>query len=425
MPGQQDLPSPAASTDVFAGPVTPPSDIARQEQAAGRTAYAVIIAVGFCHFLNDLMQTLFPAVYPAVKTELNLSYAQVGLITLMWQATAAVLQPLVGYFNDRHPRPYALALSVLFVGGGVFLLAVAPTYSLVLFASAIVGVGSSVFHPEASRIARLGAGTRPGLAQSVFQVGGNFGQACGPLFAALVGAAQQRAVLAWFALLGAASGIVLFNLGRWHKRHGQLRNRLAAQVRGVPSLTRRQRITAIAILLALIFSKFVYLASLTSYYPLYLIARFDVSVESSQTHLFVFLAAVAAGTLIGGPLGDRFGRRRMIWFSILGVFPFAFLLPHADLFWTGILTVVIGLILSSAFSTIVVYGQQIVPGNIGAISGLFFGFSFGMGGLGAVGLGYLADLTSIATVYQLCAFLPLIGLLTAFLPDLADHRAAR
>ena len=421
MSAPQDAPSPAASTDLFAAPAQAagPSD-----HAAGRTAFAVIAAVSLCHFLNDVMQTLFPAIYPSLKTELGLSYLQVGLITLMWQATAAVLQPLVGYFNDRHPRPYALALSVVFVGGGLFLLSIAPNYPVVLLSSAIVGLGSSVFHPEASRIARLAAGSRPGLAQSLFQVGGNFGQACGPLFAALVAASQQRAVLGWFALLAAVSGSLLWLVGRWHKRHGQIRNRLAAQVRGVPALTRRQRSVAIAILLALIFSKYVYLASLTSYYPLYLIARFSVSVETSQTHLFVFLASVAAGTLIGGPLGDRFGRKRMIWFSILGVFPFAFLLPHADLFWTGILTVLIGLILSSAFSTIVVYGQQIVPGNIGAVSGLFFGFSFGMGGLGAVGLGYLADLTSITTVYQICAFLPLIGLLTAFLPDLADHRGA-
>jgi FSR family fosmidomycin resistance protein-like MFS transporter len=414
-------PAPVAATDVFAGPPAE-AEAGTARRPAGSPAYNVLFAISFAHLLNDLMQSLFPALYPTLRSELGLSYAQIGLITLMWQATAAVLQPLVGYFNDLDPRPYALAISVAFVAGGVFLLSGAPSFPIVLLASAIVGIGSSVFHPESSRVARMASGGRYGLAQSLFQVGGNIGLACGPLFAAFVVVTQQRATVAWLSLLALLSGTVLWNVGRWVRRQGAATAE-ATRRAASHSLSRRQQGFALAILLTLIFSKYVYLASLTSYYPLYLIDRFGVSVQSSQRHLFVFLASVALGTLIGGPLGDRFGRKVMIWISIVGVFPFAFLLPYVDLLWTGIFTVLIGLILSSAFSTIVVFGQQIAPGNVGAISGLFFGFAFGMGGLGAVGLGLLADAISIVTVYHLCSFLPLLGLLTAFLPNLAQERS--
>jgi FSR family fosmidomycin resistance protein-like MFS transporter len=417
--------APAAATDVFAAPAAPADRMAvpAGHRGAAGPAYAVLFGISFAHLLNDLMQSLFPALYPTLKSELGLSYFQIGLITLMWQAMAALLQPLVGYFNDRRPRPYALAVSVAFVAAGVLLLSEAPSFAVVLLASAIVGIGSSVFHPESSRVARMASGGRYGLAQSLFQVGGNIGLACGPLFAAFVVVSQQRATVGWLSLIALLSGFVLWNIGRWVKEHGLAKAKAAARRAVAHDLSRRQQAFALLILLTLIFSKYVYLASLTSYYPLYLISRFGVSVQSSQLHLFMFLASVALGTLIGGPLGDRVGRKTMIWISILGVFPFAFLLPYVDLFWTGIFTILIGLILSSAFSTIVVYGQQIAPGNVGAISGLFFGFAFGMGGLGAVGLGLLADMTSIATVYHLCSFLPLLGLLTGFLPNLAHDRS--
>jgi FSR family fosmidomycin resistance protein-like MFS transporter len=416
--------SPAAATDVFAGPsATVAAAGVRGKGRGDATAYSVLFGISFAHFLNDLMQSLFPALYPALKDELGLSYFQVGLITLMWQATAAVLQPLIGHFNDRRPRPYALPFSVFFVAGGILLLSAAPSFAVVLFASGVVGIGSSVFHPESSRVARMASGGRYGLAQSLFQVGGNLGLACGPLFAAFVAVAEQRETLAWLSLLAFVSVTVLFGIGRWVQSHGLAKASAAARRAAPHRLTPKQQRFALGILLALIFSKYVYLASLTSYYPLYLIDRFGVSVQTSQRHLFMFLASVAVGTLIGGPLGDKIGRKAMIWISILGVFPFAVALPYVDLFWTGIFTVLIGLILSSAFSTIVVYGQQIAPRNVGAISGLFFGFAFGMGGLGAVGLGLLADRTSIVTVYHLCSFLPLLGLLTAFLPNLTHDRS--
>jgi len=383
---------------------------------ANGTVFSVIVAISFCHLLNDMMQSLLPAIYPALKTDLHLSFGQIGLVTLAYQITASILQPLVGLYADKRPTPLALPGGTLFSLAGLAVLSVAHSYGLVLLGASLLGVGSSVFHPESSRVARMAAGGRHGLAQSLFQVGGNAGQALGPLAAALVVVRWGQSSLAFFALLALLSGAVLWNVATWYRHHG-LERLNAGRSAAALALPKGHAGRGIAILLALIFSKYVYLASLTSYFTFYLIHRFGVSVQGAQIHLFVFLAAVAVGTVLGGPLGDRFGRKYVIWFSILGALPFTLLLPHVGLFWTGPLTVVIGLILASAFPAIVVFAQELVPGKVGMISGLFFGFSFGMGGLGAAVLGWLADATSIETVYQICAFLPAIGLLTAFLPN--------
>jgi FSR family fosmidomycin resistance protein-like MFS transporter len=389
------------------------------------TVFGVIVAVSFCHLLNDMMQSLLPAIYPALKTSLHLSFGQVGLVTLAYQITASILQPLVGLYADRRPTPFALPGGTLFSLSGLAVLSVAHSYGLVLAGAALLGVGSSVFHPESSRVARMAAGGRHGLAQSLFQVGGNAGQALGPLAAALVVVRWGQSSLVFFALLALLSGTVLWNVATWYRNHGLVRLRAARGAAASHDLPRGHAARGIAILLALIFSKYVYLASLTSYFTFYLIHRFGVSVQGAQLHLFVFLSAVAVGTVLGGPLGDRFGRKYVIWFSILGVLPFTLLLPHVGLFWTGPLTVAIGLVLASAFPAIVVFAQELVPGKVGMISGLFFGFAFGVGGLGAAVLGWFADKTSIETVYRLCAFLPAIGLLTAFLPNIERGKRRR
>jgi FSR family fosmidomycin resistance protein-like MFS transporter len=390
----------------------------KSRTAAQGTVFGVIVAVSFCHLLNDMMQSLLPAIYPGLKTSLHLSFGQVGLVTLAYQMTASILQPLVGLYADRRPTPFALPGGTLFSLSGLAVLSVAHSYGLILAGAALLGVGSSVFHPESSRVARMAAGGRHGLAQSLFQVGGNAGQALGPLAAALVVVRWGQSSLVFFALLALLSGTVLWNVAAWYRSHGLVRLRAARGAAASHGLPRGHAARGIAILLALIFSKYVYLASLTSYFTFYLIHRFGSSVQGAQLHLFVFLTAVALGTVLGGPLGDRFGRKYVIWFSILGVLPFTLLLPHVGLFWTGPLTVAIGLVLASAFPAIVVFAQELVPGKVGMISGLFFGFAFGVGGLGAAVLGWFADKTSIETVYQLCAFLPAIGLLTAFLPNI-------
>jgi FSR family fosmidomycin resistance protein-like MFS transporter len=389
------------------------------------TVFAVLIAISFCHLLNDMMQSLLPAIYPNLKVQFGLSFVQVGLVTFAYQITASLLQPLIGLYADRRPTPLALPGGTLFTLAGLTILSVARSYEVLLVGSCLLGVGSSVFHPESSRVARMAAGGRFGLAQSLFQVGGNAGSALGPLVAAIVVMRWGRSGLGAIALLALLSGAVLWNVGLWYKRHGLARLRNARRnAIAVVSSDDGQATRGIVVLLILVFSKYVYLASLTSYYTFYLIHRFHVSIQSAQMHLFVFLAAVAAGTLIGGPIGDRFGRRYVIWFSILGALPFTLLLPIASLFWTGVLTVVIGLILASAFPAIVVFAQDLVPGKVGMISGLFFGFSFGMAGLGAAVLGWLADRTSIETVYRVCASLPASGMLAAWLPKL-EHPDAK
>ncbi len=387
------------------------------------TGFAVLFAIGTCHALNDMMQSLLLAIYPNLKQTFELDFAHIGLITLVFQCTASLLQPLVGLYTDRRAVPYALPMGMVFTFFGLLLLAVAPTYPLLLLAAATVGIGSSIFHPESSRVAYMAAGERRGLAQSIFQTGGNIGSALGPLLAAFVVGATHRAGIAWFSLAALLAIAILWNVGTWYRKHGlaraQARKRLQKAI-GVSSARVR---VSVAILVLLIFSKFVYLASLTSYFTFYLIHKFHVTVHSAQVHLFIFLAAVAAGTICGGPLGDRFGRKHLIWFSILGALPFTLAMPYAGLLGTSILSVFAGFILASAFSAIVVYGQELLPERVGMISGLFFGLSFGMGGLGAAALGWLADRTSITFVYHVCSFLPAIGLLAAFLPNLRAKRA--
>jgi FSR family fosmidomycin resistance protein-like MFS transporter len=378
----------------------------------------VLAAISFCHLLNDMMQSLLPALYPMLKGSYQLSFGQIGLLTFTFQFTASLLQPLIGAYADRKPRPYSLAAGMGFTLTGLVLLAFAGSYALLLLAAAFIGTGSSVFHPESSRVARMASGGRHGLAQSIFQVGGNFGSAAGPLLAAFIVLPRGQSSVAWFSAIALLGMFVLFHVGHWYKQHGITRLQRAAAAR--PATPRRHVRIAITVLLALIFSKYFYLASLSSYYTFYLIDHFQVSVRNSQLLLFVFLASAALGGMIGGPLGDRLGAKYIIWASILGVLPFTLLLPHANLFWTAVLTVPIGLILSSAFPAIVVYAQDLLPGRTGTVAGLFFGFAFGMGSVGAAVLGALADHVGITLVYQLCAFLPIIGLLAAFLPDL--HR---
>ena len=392
--------------------------------AAGGTAVAILVAISFCHLLNDMMQSMVPALYPMLKDSYGLEFGQIGLITLAWQVTASLLQPLIGRYTDRRPQPYSLAISMGITLVGLVLFALAQSFALLLVAAVVIGMGSSIFHPEASRVARIASGGRHGFAQSLFQVGGAIGSSVGPLIVALVILARGQASVAWVSLAALLAMAVLAQVGRWYAR----RRPMVARGRAAPAsagLSRARVSGALAVLLALIFSKYFYLASLTSFYTFYLIHKFGLSVQSAQIHLFVFLSAVALGTMVGGPIGDRFGRKIVIWCSILGVLPFTLMLPYADLFWTGVLSVLIGLILSSAFSAIVVYAQELVPGNVGMVSGLFFGFAFGMAGIGAAVMGWLADLTDIDFVYRGFAFLPALGLLAAFLPDLRSDRRPR
>jgi MFS transporter, FSR family, fosmidomycin resistance protein len=393
--------------------------------AATGTVTAILLAISFSHMLNDTIQSLFPAIYPFLKDHFALSYTQIGLITFTFQVTASLLQPVVGVYTDRRPKPYSLAIGMGFSLCGLLLLAVASSFAEILLSAALVGLGSAVFHPESSRVARMASGGRYGLAQSTFQVGGNVGSALGPLAAAFIVIPGGQGSIAWFSLVALLAIVVLSNVGRWYKQQLLFHLRAGkAMVAATHGLSSRRVALSLTILLVLVFSKFFYMASMTSYYTFFLIHKFGVSVQASQLYLFVFLAAVAAGTFFGGPLGDRFGRKRVIWFSILGVLPFTLVLPYANLFWTGALSVVIGVILASAFSTIVVFAQELMPGRVGMIAGIFFGFAFGMGGLGAAVLGTLADWTSIEFVFRVCAFLPAIGILTVFLPDLGRLRLA-
>jgi FSR family fosmidomycin resistance protein-like MFS transporter len=377
-----------------------------------------LAAISFCHFLNDMLQSVIPAVYPILKQAYRLDFKQIGLITLSVQITASLLQPFVGMYTDRRPKPYSLPVGMGFTLSGLVLLAYAPRFGVILLAVALVGVGSSVFHPESSRVARLASGGQHGMAQSLFQVGGNAGSALGPLLAALIVLPGGQRSIAWFSAAALLAIVVLTRIGAWYQGHGADRAMAGALHGGRPQLSRRKTGVALAVLIALVFSKYVYLASLTSYYTFFLMSRFHLPIRSAQIHLFIFLGAVAAGTFIGGPVGDRIGRKVVIWCSILGILPFTLALPYANLFWTTVLTVVIGLILASAFSAIIVFAHDLVPGKIGMISGVFFGLAFGMAGIGAAVLGWLADATSIAFVYRVCSFLPAIGLLTAFLPNL-------
>ena len=396
-----------------------------QAEPVAATRFNVLGAISFSHFLNDMMQSLIVAIYPLLKGEFHLSFTQIGVITLTYQLCASILQPIIGVYTDKNPKPYSLSVGMGFTLIGMLTLAFAPSYGLVLAAAAMIGAGSSIFHPESSRIARLASGGRHGLAQSIFQVGGNAGSATGPLLAAWIIIPHGQSSLAWFALAALLAIAVLTRVGAWYKRR-HLDRPAGSKSRAVPAGPVAPRTVAwsIGILVVLIFSKYFYVASIGSYYSFYLIEKFHLSVQSAQLYLFVFLLAMALGTLFGGPIGDRIGRKRVIWFSILGVAPFTLALPFVNLPWTCALSFVIGLILSSAFSAIVVFAQELMPGKIGAVSGLFFGFAFGIGGIGAAVLGSLADHYGIEFVYRICAYLPLLGVVAAFLPDI-EHRAGR
>jgi len=405
-------------------PVQPAANI-QDRPPVETTAMGVLLALSLSHMLNDTLQAVLPAIYPILKQSFQLNLTQIGLITFTYQVTASLLQPLVGLYTDRYPRPYALAVGMGLTLIGLVMLSQAASFHALLCAVSLTGMGSAIFHPGASRLTRLASGGRHGFAQSLFQVGGNFGTSLGPLLVAFVIGTRGQANVLWFSLLAMLGIVVLTWLGRWHqdKLQKQKVSTEAGRHHIVPRLPKGQVARALAVLLALIFSKYFYLASITSYYTFYLIEKFGISIKQAQLCLFVFLFAAALGTILGGPVGDRFGRKIVIWFSILGVAPFTLLLPFANLAWTIVLTVFIGAILASAFSAILVYAQDLLPGNVGLVAGLFFGLAFGIAGAGSALLGRLADHTSIDYVYRVCSFLPLIGLLTIFLPDLNIRRA--
>ncbi len=388
------------------------------ENELEKTVYPILFAISFSHLLNDTIQSLIPAIYPILKRNYDLTFAQVGLITLTFQMAASLLQPFVGIYTDKKPQPYSLAIGMGFTLTGLVILSMSQHFYLVLVSVGLIGIGSSVFHPESSRMAHSAAGDQPGLAQSIFQLGGNLGSSIGPLLAAWIIVPHGQTSIVWFSLIALMAIFVLTKVGNWYKaniikRKSKIKGRVFH-----PSFSKRKVLWSVVILLILIFSKYFYLASFTSYFTFYLINKFHVGIQTSQIYLFVFLFSVAGGTLIGGPLGDRFGRKYVIWFSILGTAPFAMALPYANLFWTIVLIVPIGLILSSAFSAILVYAQELIPGKIGLVSGLFFGFAFGMGGIGSALLGNLADKTNIIYVFHVCSFLPLIGIITGLLPNI-------
>ena len=398
---------------------------ARAAKVGEKTIFSILAAISVCHLLNDMIQSLIPAIYPILKSTFHLDFGQIGMITLAYNLTASLLQPFVGLYTDKHPYPYSLPMGMTFTLLGVIMLSIAPSFGILLLAAALVGMGSAVFHPESSRVARMASGGQHGLAQSVFQVGGNAGTALGPLIAAfLVLPSGQHSVI-WLASAALLGILILTKIGKWYGQHpARTRPGKFLQETALP-LPRKKIIGALSILVLLIFSKYFYLASISSYYTFYLIEKFGVSVEHSQLYLAIFLGAAAVGTFAGGPIGDRFGRKLVIWWSILGVLPFTLLLPYVSLVWTVILSVIIGLVIASAFSAILVYAQELVPGNVGMISGVFFGFAFGLGGIGAAVLGKVADITNIYFVYRVCSFLPIIGIFTAFLPDLRSARLDR
>jgi FSR family fosmidomycin resistance protein-like MFS transporter len=384
------------------------------------TVVVVLAAISVCHMLNDVIQSLIMATYPMLKSTFALDFSQIGLITFTFQCTASLLQPVVGYYTDRYPTPYSLVLGMASSLVGLLVMAFATSYLWVLAAAALIGMGSSVFHPESSRVARLASGGRHGLAQSVFQVGGNFGTAIGPLLAAFIVLPYGQHTIAWFSIVALVALVMLAGVGSWYGKTIKVTNGTSASVdemRAIASLGQKKIRRSILILMALTFSKHFYLVSITSFYIFYLIHTFHLTVQSAQIYLFIFLGAVVAGTVIGGPIGDRIGTRRVIWWSILGVLPFTLALPYVGLFWTAVLSVIIGITLASAFPAIVVYAQGLIPGRVGMVAGLFFGLAFGIAGIGAAVLGWLADRTSIDFVYHVCAFLPAIGLLAAFLPE--------
>ena len=400
------------------------SEQVQPRKLAEDTIFSILLTISLSHLLNDTIQSLIPSIYPIVKNSFHLSFTQVGIITLTFQLAASLFQPFVGSYTDRKPQPFSLGVGMAITLIGLIVLSLATNYAVVLIAVGMIGTGSAVFHPEASKVAYMASGGRRGLAQSIFQVGGNMGSSLGPLLAAIIIVPFGQISILWFSFLALLAIVLLVQIGKWYKQNiHRIKSRgRTGSAEQRSQISQKRIVFAICILLVLIFSKYFYLASMTSYFTFYLIDKFHISVQSSQLHLFIFLFATAAGTFFGGPIGDRIGRKYVIWFSILGVAPFTLLLPHMNLFWTSVLSVIIGLILASAFSAILVYAQELLPGKVGLVSGLFFGFAFGMGGIGSALLGNLADHTSIRFVYNVCAFLPLIGLLTAFLPNLHSHK---
>lgn len=388
-----------------------------------KTVYSILFSIAFAHLLNDLMQVVIPSTYPLLKEKFNLSFTQIGLITFVFQLTASILQPFIGFYTDKKPKPYSLVFGMIFTVSGLVFLSLSTAFWMLLISVAFVGIGSSIFHPEASRVAFLGSGGKRGLAQSIFQLGGNAGSAIGPLLVALIVAPHGQSYIIWFVTAGILGMIILSKIAGWYQNHLVLRaSKKVILEEETIHLSKRKVNISLAILLFLIFSKFIYMASISNYFTFYLMNKFGLSIQESQFYLFGFLASVAAGTLIGGPLGDRFGRKYIIWISILGAAPFTLLLPYVNLFWTGILAVIIGIIIASAFSAILVFAQELMPGKVGMISGLFFGFAFGIAGIGSALLGYLADHTSIEYVYKITSFLPLIGVMTYFLPDMKKKK---
>ncbi|MEK1886993.1 MAG: MFS transporter [Phyllobacterium sp.] len=392
-----------------------------QRTSADTTVFAIIFAVSFCHFLNDTMQSLLAAIYPMLKQNYGLDFKQIGFLTLTFQVTASLLQPVIGTYTDKRPMPYSLPVGMAFSLVGLGLLSIATHYVMLLAGAAFIGIGSSIFHPESSRVARLASGGRHGLAQSFFQVGGNFGTAMGPLLAAFIVLPRGQQSIAWFSAAALLGMIVLYQVGNWYQRYRKANANKPAASKQL-KLPRGKVAMSLLILALLVFSKNIYLASISSYYTFYVIHKFGISVQQSQMMLFLFLGAAAVGTIVGGPIGDKIGTKAVIWFSILGVLPFTLIMPYADLFWTGVLTVLIGLILSSAFPAIVVFAQELVPGRVGMIAGIFFGFAFGMAGIAAAVLGFVADNKGIDYVYTICSFLPFLGLLTIFLPSMKEVR---
>jgi MFS transporter, FSR family, fosmidomycin resistance protein len=385
---------------------------------AQKTAFSILFSISFAHLLNDLIQVVIPSVYPMLKENYHLSFTQIGLITFSFQVTASLFQPLVGYYTDKYPKPFSQIYGMLFSLAGIVLLSFANSFYLLVIAVSFVGLGSSIFHPEASRISYLASGGKRGLAQSIFQIGGNLGTAIGPLLVALLVVPNGQRYIIWFVIAATIALFVLYKIAHWYNRHLQLRTLSKSSGIIYHTLTKNQVIFAIGILLVVIFSKFFYSASLSSYYQFYIIDKFNLSLKQAQFHMFIYLISYAIGTMLGGPLGDKIGRKYVIWLSVFGAAPFALLLPYADLFWTDVLMIVIGIIISSAFPAILVYAQELLPKKLGMVSGLFYGFAFGMGGLGSALLGNLADQTSIQYVYQICSFLPLIGIICYFLPNL-------
>ncbi|MBS7252682.1 MFS transporter [Flavobacterium branchiicola] len=400
------------------------TNVKAQPEIAQKTIYSILFIISFSHFINDLLQAVIPSVYPLFKEKFNLSFTQIGMITFTYQLTASILQPFVGMYTDKKSKPYSLIVGMSFTLAGLFFVSIASSFTYLLIAVSLIGIGSSIFHPESSRVAHMASGGKKGLAQSIFQLGGNAGSAVGPLLAALIVVPHGQFYVIWFCLIALVGIFILYKIAIWYSAHLELKRQNKGGLEEVftHKLSKKRVVYSLVILLILIFSKYFYLASITSYYTFFLIDKFNLSIQESQIYLFAFLGAVAVGTLLGGAVGDKFGRKYVIWVSILGVAPFTLMLPYVSLFWVGILSVIIGVIISSAFSAILVYATELMPGKVGLVAGLFFGFAFGMGGLGSAILGKLADMTSIAYVFKVCAFLPLVGIITGFLPNIESNK---